>query len=270
MKLRICVRRLFACRKDAVTDAAAAAASAREAIAREFPPFNALVSSATVATAAAFWCRDGVVAFRLGGSACVASFVSLLISPIMSAVVDAVCAWFLILVTKKLSNILDKSLDKVLCMGRNWLVRKVRRWFSTEELVLPPLPALPVAPALDPVTPDELPVLCPRLMVERRRPKCREWPEPLWPRGKRLAMTMMDTDRMQIKRDVRDANRQRKRKLGKVAKWKTKWKLIKPFLYKRKLISNWYPMTMCHLKRSEIWVQQLAVEETLKVKTLID
>lgn len=37
-------------------------------------------------------------------------------------------------------------------------------------------------------------------MVERRRPKCREWPEPLWPRGKRLAMTMMDTDRMQIKK----------------------------------------------------------------------
>lgn len=70
-----------------------------------------------------------------------------------------------------------------------------------EELVLPLLLALPVAPALlAPVPPDELPVLCSRLMVERRRTKCRGWPEPLlWPRGKRLAMTMMDTDRMQIK-----------------------------------------------------------------------
>lgn len=70
-----------------------------------------------------------------------------------------------------------------------------------EELVLPLLLALPVAPValLAPVPPDELPVRCSRLMVERRRTKGREWPEPLWPRGKRLAMTMMDTDRMQIK-----------------------------------------------------------------------
>lgn len=67
--------------------------------------------------------------------------------------------------------------------------------------MLPLLLALPVAPValLAPVPPDELPVRCSRLMVERRRTKGREWPEPLWPRGKRLAMTMMDTDRMQIK-----------------------------------------------------------------------
>lgn len=91
MKLRICVRRLFASRKDAVTDAAAAEAPALETIGmREFPPFIALVSSATVAAAAACCCRVGDVAFGLPGAACVASFVILLISPMTSAVVDGV------------------------------------------------------------------------------------------------------------------------------------------------------------------------------------
>lgn len=66
-------------------------------------------------------------------------------------------------------------------------------------------------------------------MVERRRTKGREWPEPLWPRGKRLAMTMMDTDRMQIK-EMSEMQTGNENGNLKVSKWKTKGKLIKPFL----------------------------------------
>lgn len=73
-------------------------------------------------------------------------------------------------------------------MGRNWLGGRARRELST-ELVLPLLALLL----------QMFPILFSWLMAARLRTKGRNWLEPIWLRGKRLAMTMMDTDRMQIK-----------------------------------------------------------------------
>lgn len=73
-------------------------------------------------------------------------------------------------------------------MGRNWLGGRARRELS-RVLVLPLLALLL----------QMFPILFSWLMAARLRTKGRNWLEPIWPRGKRLAMTMMNTDRMQIK-----------------------------------------------------------------------